>query len=218
VPKGVGVRLPPGAPFYNILKLLNKTLSNVGYMKHLLSLLLILSVQNAFAGFYGEVDYSVLYDAKSEYTTNTGERVSFAGKADARYLGLGFRYVFEDVLTENLNIEPLGKIFLPAKDRDLNKLTIFEVGSSISYSLGQHQPFLSLMMIMANDSDDSASSLTYTYGVGYQVGYRYNLNEDHMIYLTQSWKILNSNNSAGGVNDQETLVSMIALGYGYRFF
>lgn len=172
-------------------------------------------MQNASAGFYGEADYSVLYNSDNEYTTSTGTRVSSSGSIDARYLGLGFRYIFEDVLTDNFNIEPLAKVFIPAKDRDVNELTIFEVGSSFSYSFDKHQPYVSLMMIMASDSD---SSFTYTQGIGYQLGYRYNLSEEHMVYFTHSWKTLQSNNSAGGVNDQETLVSMIALGYGYRFF
>lgn len=185
-------------------------------MKFFLLVLSVFISLNSFAGFYGEVDYSVLYSSANEYTTNSGARSSSSENEDLRYLGLGFRYVFEDIFTENFNIEPLAKVFTPAKDRDILKLTIYEVGSSFSYSFGQHQPYFSLMMTMASDSGDSP--LTYTQGVGYQIGYRYNLSEKTMGYITHSWKTLNSNNSAGGVNDQEADLSMITLGYGYRFF
>jgi putative salt-induced outer membrane protein YdiY len=184
-------------------------------MKNFLPMLLIFFSYNCVAGFYGEIDYSVLHYTDSQFTTGSGETNYTNANIDARYLGLGVRYVFTDVLLDDLNIEPLFKVFIPAKDRDINELTLLELGASVSYSIGQHQPFLSLMMISASDPDPS---LDYSLGLGYQLGYRYNLTDRHMLYFTHSWKTLESENPQGGVFDQETVLSVFTLGYGYRFF
>ena len=118
------------------------------------ALFLILSLLISFvsrAGLYGEVDYSLGYHTNNEFRTSTGLRTTFSGEIDVRYLGLGLRYIFSDIFVENLNVEPLIKGFIPAKDRDFNTTSLYEFGTSVSYSFEQHQPFVSLMGIGAID-------------------------------------------------------------------
>jgi hypothetical protein len=172
-----------------------------------------MSAIEAQASVLLEAQYDMLYHANNTYTSSTGESFSGSGSVDKRFLGLGGRYIFENVGSDLLNVELNGTYYFPAQTQPGNSMHIWESGVGGSLNLGPHRPFIGLLYTKFTDSD--SNGLKYSADLGFQLGYRYLFAEKHSLFANLSWRKSKSDNPPS-VNDEKTTLSMWAVGYSYQ--
>lgn len=187
-------------------------------MRHLTAFIMcvgLVSGLTSHASFLAEVDYSQLHRSDNRYQDSAGNTFTSGFNTDFRFLGLGLRYRVDQMfggLSSELFAKGLFGANLSARDGE-NELSMYEFGSSFGYQFGNHEPFVSLMAVWV----DLSSELKYSRGEGYQLGYRYHIDERHSLYTTHSWRVLRSANPEGNVFNQRTVIQMVAVGYSFRF-